>query len=213
MNSTLIKRILSSIILLLSLLIILNIKDIFFIIFLLCVYIISCKEWKNLSGTYFLMLVGWIFLTFSIYTAYEIKVYNNNIIYFLLLICIGSDLGGFIFGKILGGPKLTSISPNKTYAGVFGGFILTIIFSWIYLRVLNFTFFDLTFLNIKFFLVIIFLSFISQFGDLVISYFKRKSKVKDTGKLIPGHGGLLDRIDGMIFVFPVYYLLTLFINL
>ena len=213
MNSNLIKRIFSSIVLLIILLIILNISNIFFTIFLLCIYVISCYEWKNLSSNNFTKFVGWAFLSLSLISIYKIKNFeNNDLIYFFLLISVGSDLGGFLFGKILGGPKLTSISPKKTYSGSIGGFILSFFFFWLYLVILDLSFFGLIFSDIKFIILVLFLSLISQLGDLVISYFKRKSKVKDTGKIIPGHGGLLDRIDGIIFVSPLFYLIVFIIN-
>jgi len=117
-------------------------------------------------------------------------------------------MGGYIFGKILKGPKITKISPNKTYAGVLGGFLCSIIFlySTIYLGkyIINI---NLIF-NLENILWILFISLISQIGDLIISYFKRQSNIKDTGNLIPGHGGILDRIDGMVFVFPVIFILN-----
>ena len=110
--------------------------------------------------------------------------------------------------KVLKGPKLTKISPSKTYSGVLGSFIISIIFSSLYFN--NLSLFGI-FQNSKFdsqiIFIVLFASAISQFGDIAISFFKRKSKLKDTGNIIPGHGGLLDRIDGMIFVFPFMFVL------
>ena len=124
---------------------------------------------------------------------------------FLILICILTDIGGFIFGKIIGGPKLTKYSPKKTYAGMIGSYVLSLSIIPIILKY--------NLINIEKFLVLVFLviivSTISQCGDIIVSYFKRISKIKDTGKIIPGHGGLLDRIDGMIFAYPFSYLLIL----
>jgi len=167
---------------------------------------------KNKSYTFF----GYIFIIFSFYTVYFLRneLYGDYI-YFLmiLLICIFTDIGGYIFGRIFKGPKLTKISPNKTYSGMFGGYFLSIIFMVLFFINLELLI-DRT--NIKVigkelslnnFLLIIAISTASQFGDIVISYFKRLSKIKDTGKIIPGHGGLLDRIDGMIFAFPISYLI------
>ena len=157
--------------------------------------------------------IGFIFILFSFYSAYKLKILELNeetIFNFstIIIICIFTDMGGYIFGKILKGPKITKISPNKTYAGVLGGFLCSIIFlySTIYLGkyIINI---NLIF-NLENILWILFISLISQIGDLIISYFKRQSNIKDTGNLIPGHGGILDRIDGMVFVFPVIFILT-----
>ena len=139
----------------------------------------------------------------------------------ILIICVFTDLGGYIFGKILKGPKLTKISPKKTYAGAFGGFILSIIIALLFTKYtelgtlvyLNLSIwigdlFDIKIINI-FFIFVLFISLVSQVGDLIISYFKRLAKVKDTGNLIPGHGGLLDRVDGIIFAIPASYLLII----
>ncbi len=124
---------------------------------------------------------------------------NNIVIIFLLIICISSDIGGFIFGKLIGGKKLTQISPNKTYAGAIGSFCLSIVFGYLYF--INFKH-NLKF-NLDIIFIILIISSISQLGDLIISFLKRKAKVKDTGKVLPGHGGILDRIDGMIVALPV----------
>ena len=118
---------------------------------------------------------------------------------FLLLICISTDVGGYIFGKILGGKKFTKISPNKTYSGVLGSFILSIIFGIFFYK--YFGEFLILNQNIIFFIFVI--SFVSQLGDLSISYIKRKAKIKDTGYILPGHGGVLDRIDGILVAIPL----------
>ena len=126
----------------------------------------------------------------------------------VIILTISSDIGGYIFGKIFKGPKLTKISPNKTYAGVFGSFLLSLMAGLIYTNYFGKN--EITNSDHLFILLlIIFISLISQIGDLIISYFKRKAKIKDTGKILPGHGGLLDRIDGMIFVFPFCYLIKM----
>ncbi len=120
-------------------------------------------------------------------------------IIFLLLICILTDVGGFICGKLIGGKKLTKISPNKTYSGMLGSLIFSLLFGYLfYYHLMNF----LT-LEINIFIFIIIISLISQFGDLMISFLKRKAKLKDTGSILPGHGGILDRIDGILFAVPV----------
>ena len=119
----------------------------------------------------------------------------------ILLICISTDLGGYIFGKIFKGPKLTKISPKKTLSGAIGGYLLSIIILSIYSNYIynSIKGFEITY---KILIFILLISTISQLGDIIISYFKRLSNIKNTGKIIPGHGGLLDRIDGMIFAFP-----------
>ena len=128
-----------------------------------------------------------------------------NIIY-LFSICIFSDIGGLIFGKIFKGKKLTKISPNKTISGSVGSFILSICLV---------PFFNYLFEKSHDLLILIILSITvslaCQFGDLFISYLKRKAKVKDTGDLLPGHGGVLDRIDGMLFAIPIGSLLWQFL--
>ena len=122
-----------------------------------------------------------------------------------------TDIGCYVFGKILRGPKINTISPNKTYAGMFGGFFSSIFFLYLIISFVDF-FNNYSFIfNSKNISYILFLSLINQVGDFIISYFKRLSKIKDTGSLIPGHGGILDRIDGMIFVFPFAFFLQIFL--
>ena len=136
----------------------------------------------------------------------------------IIIVCIFTDIGGYIFGKTFKGPKLIKISPNKTYSGMFGGFILSIIGTFIFLKYSNFisSYLPLSSLknnNLYLILFILFISAVSQIGDLIISYFKRLSKVKNTGNILPGHGGLLDRIDGIIFAIPTSYLLIKFFEM
>ena len=120
---------------------------------------------------------------------------KQTIFLFILLICIFTDIGGYIFGNIFRGKKLTSISPNKTYAGMIGSFICSLITCTLFIIYFNFSF------QFMFFTFLI--SLVSQSGDLFISYLKRKANIKDTGNFLPGHGGLLDRLDGIIFAIPV----------
>jgi len=108
-------------------------------------------------------------------------------------------------GKSVGGKKLTKISPNKTISGSIGSFSLSLIPIICFFYFENFDVFQLNLVNLIIFILLI--SFICQVGDLFISYFKRKANVKDTGTLLPGHGGLLDRIDGVIFAVPGAFLL------
>ena len=123
---------------------------------------------------------------------------SKNDIFYFFVICIFSDIGGLVFGKIFKGKKLTKISPNKTISGSIGSFFLTLILVPFYYFILNDKLLNI-FLII---LITVFVSFFCQIGDLFISYLKRKAKVKDTGYILPGHGGLLDRIDGMLIALP-----------
>ena len=199
--SNLIKRILSSIILLpLSLYFILS-GSYYLIFFTLICFFISIYEWYKMVKKIELKLLGTIFLIFSFYTFYEIAI--TYIWSFVFLVCISTDIGGYIFGKLFKGPKLTKISPNKTYSGMIGGYFLSLIFLLSFMGWINQK------IYVEWFIVTILISTVSQIGDITISYFKRLSKTKDTGKIIPGHGGLLDRIDGMIFAFPFFYLIEL----
>jgi len=203
------KRMLSSI-LLIPLALFFIIKGSFFLIFfLIACFFISSYEWHLMTKKIKFSLIGYIFFIFSFYSAFQLR---NNLpgeYYYILLvtiICVATDVGGYLFGKIFKGPKLTKISPNKTYSGMFGGFFLTLIFTYIYIN--NFNFIQTNIENtIDIFIIVLLISLISQLGDIIISYFKRLSKIKNTGKIIPGHGGLLDRIDGMIFAFPFSYLI------
>ena len=144
-------------------------------------------------------LLSIIYLTFIVLKLWTIFTGNNEVdklyIYIIFLICIFSDIGGFIFGKTLKGKKLTKISPNKTISGMIGSFILSISVAVIYAQ----EYFEIN--NLIIFSILI--SLISQFGDLIISYLKRKAQIKDTGIMLPGHGGALDRLDGLIFAIPV----------
>ena len=115
-----------------------------------------------------------------------------------MFICICSDIGGYVFGKAIGGKKLTKISPNKTISGSIGSFVMSLIL----ISIIYYFFYN----SIDLFSLIILtliISLSSQLGDLFVSYLKRKARVKDTGNLLPGHGGILDRIDGMLLAIPV----------
>ena len=204
------KRLLSSIILIpISIFFIVK-GSVFFIFFLSVLFLVTSYEWFKMNKENDLLKIfGIIFLFLSFYTTLEIREnYKVNNFLLIIIICIFTDIGGYVFGNIFKGPKLTRISPKKTYSGVFGGFLLSLIAGLIFT---NYFFVDQKIFNedLVLLIVILFISTISQIGDLIISYFKRKAKLKDTGKIIPGHGGLLDRIDGMIFVFPIFYLISI----
>ena len=210
MNNELFQRILSSFILIPLVFFFIFKGSYFFIFFALIIYLITLYEWHFLSVKKNYYLPGFIFISFSLYTFYYLRIEGYyHLFLIIILTCISTDIGGYIFGKILKGPKITKISPNKTYTGMLGGFSLSIILL-IILRSNTDLFLLLknessVYLNI--FVLVIIISFVSQLGDLTISYFKRKSNIKNTGKILPGHGGLLDRIDGMVFAFPFTYLL------
>ena len=208
MTNELFKRVLSSIIILPIFLYIVVKGSFYFLILLIICFLISVYEWQKMDVSKILKLFGIFFLIFSFYTIYEIRnEYRDSYWPFLIIIFISvaTDIGGYIFGKIFKGPKLTKLSPNKTYAGLFGGYTCSII---LYFTIIKTNLVDKQYF-INFLVFILLISSISQFGDILVSYFKRLSKIKDTGKIIPGHGGLLDRIDGIIFAFPASYLIVL----
>ena len=198
MSKELYKRIISSIILIPIILFFILKGSFLFIFFILFCLGVVIYEWHKMSKKKSYRIFGFIFLFISFYTTYKLRIDNDYwILLFVTIICVSTDIGGYVFGKILKGPNLTKFSPNKTYAGMFGGYFLSIIS----VSILN-NFYFIDELQVKWFIFAILISTISQLGDIIISYFKRLSKIKDTGKIIPGHGGLLDRVDGMIFRRP-----------
>ena len=221
MNKEITKRIITSI-LLISLLTLTFYYSYILIISLIFISIIS---WIEFNGMFSRILINNTFkksfLKFSIktisliyLTLFSFVIFNGitqsdfklNMVY-LFSICVCSDIGGLVFGKTFKGKKLTKISPNKTISGSIGSFFLSLALAPIfyYFLVENFyNFFDLI-------IVAIIVSFACQLGDLFISYLKRKAKVKDTGDLLPGHGGFLDRIDGILLAIPVGMILWKFL--
>ena len=184
------KRILSSLIIIpISLFFIVK-GSVFFSFFLSIFFLATCYEWIKMNKKDLLKFLGAIYLFTITYLAYSLREnFGLNIFIFIIIICIFTDIGGYVFGKIFKGPKLTKISPNKTYSGVFGSYFLSIFFV--------FFLFNNYYSYKELFFFVIILSTISQLGDLFISFLKRKAKIKDTGKILPGHGGVLDRLDGI----------------
>ena len=208
-NKELKKRILSSTILIPVSFFFIFEGSITFIFFLSIIFLAVGFEWfKMTKKKELIRILGLFFLFFSFYSAIYLRQYIGlNFFLFLIIVCIFTDIGGYLFGKILKGPKLTKISPNKTYSGVVGSFFISLITGFIYIKYLGQKSKILLNNDLEFVvLLILFISLISQIGDLIISYFKRQAKLKDTGKILPGHGGFLDRLDGIIFVIPVIYL-------
>ena len=211
------KRLISSILMVPAIFFIVLLGSYYFIFFLYLCFAISIYEWINISNSKKYIVPGLFLLMLSFYSAYKVRytTYNDfdgaSLFLFILFICILTDLGGYFFGKILKGPKLTKISPKKTISGFVGGFILPLFFFYILFNneilTINNKNFSVNFLSLIFFIISI--SLISQIGDIAVSYFKRLSGIKNSGNIIPGHGGILDRIDGMIFVFLISYFLYL----
>ena len=162
-----------------------------------------CK--KSLYG---LSLIYLTIFSAMIFSGISQDNYKMSMLY-LFSICICSDIGGLLFGKLFKGKKLTKISPNKTISGSIGSFILSLCLVPIFYLLLNDQFLNLS----NLILLAILVSFFCQLGDLFISFLKRKAKVKDTGDILPGHGGLLDRLDGMIFAIPLGVLIWEFLIL
>ncbi len=202
------KRLITSIILFTALVLLLNYN----FVLLYCIILfgtISILEFTNLlkkinTNTVLKFFCVSIFIIYILYFSLLIF-YNLNhgkeikvITVFILLICIFSDIGGLIFGKTFKGPKLTSISPNKTISGSIGSIISSLIILFIFINLYNYG------IPIyKLFILTISISVLSQAGDIFFSYMKRKARVKDTGNLLPGHGGVLDRFDGILIGLPI----------
>ena len=145
----------------------------------------------------FFILIYIVMFSSIVYFGILQENFKINMLY-LFLICIFSDIGGLLFGKTFKGRRLTRISPNKTISGSIGSFIMSISLVPIFYFCFNNKFsnlFDLV-------LISIFVSFFCQIGDLFVSFLKRKARVKDTSNILPGHGGLLDRIDGILIAIP-----------
>ena len=201
MKKELKKRIITSIILISIVLICLFINNFSWLLLLSIVSFIcwfefinlAKKIWKKKITIFLTIILSFFFLCLFVYITYEYRVkYGEIVIIFTLGVCIFSDIGGYIIGKSIGGKKLTKISPNKTISGSIGSFL----FSLFPLGIMMVLEQDLEDRVVLFCLS---LSLACQLGDLIISYFKRLAKVKDKGKILPGHGGMLDRIDGIIF--------------
>ena len=217
MTKELTKRVITSVVLAAIVLNCLFINNHSWLVLLIVVSLISWSEFFNLIKKIYkkifsklsLLILSFFVLFLFTYSAYKIRSdHGEIIIFFILLICIFSDIGGYVVGKSVGGKKLTKISPNKTISGSVGSFLFSLFPIGIYGLLFIITNNDI----FRFALdneVIIFcliLSLTCQIGDLIISFFKRKAKVKDTGNILPGHGGILDRIDGIIFAVIISYL-------
>ena len=224
MINNIFKRIITSIFLIFLLIFGLYYNDftwhslIIFFLFL-CLYEFYNLISKIFKSKFFFSIIFFLIILY-LYAFYYILIktkiqFGEEAILILLITCIFSDIGGYVFGKFLGGPKLITISPNKTLSGAFGSVILTLVGTSLFIVFLNKIYSnpilsDLSLIN---YIWILMMSIYCQIGDLIVSYLKRKAKVKDTGKILPGHGGVLDRLDGVLFAIPIgtltHFLLTL----
>ena len=209
MKDSIIKRLYTSLVLILLLILIIS-YNFFLVLSLIIFFVISILEFinltrkviqnkilLNLSNLIFIVYTSFLFILFFYFTNFvQLKI----IAFSLLICCIVSDIGGFVFGKLFKGPKLTKISPNKTYSGALGSIILSGIFFSLAIFIFTENF------NFKILLIGIITSLASQLGDLFFSYIKREAKIKDTGNFLPGHGGVLDRLDGILFGVPIGFL-------
>ena len=226
MSKNLKKRIITSAILL-SLLIIFNFSK-FFIVGVFIVVLLLCIEFsellsklvgpgllkhhrnnsypEKLNFKYLSLQILVIFYFLIVFGGTSLELHGRSgsptFFIFILSICFFSDIGGYIIGKLIGGKKLTIISPNKTISGSIGSFSFSIFPLLLFYNYNQYEYF-FSINNLLFCLII---SLVCQLGDLFISYLKRKAKIKDTGVILPGHGGLLDRVDGIIFAVPFAYL-------
>ena len=203
------KRIYTSLALLLLVILIIKFKTIL-VFSLIVLGILSLIEFfeitKKIFKNRFYSLISNIFFLIYLFIFCLIFFFFSNfiqlkfILFSLLLGCIASDIGGFAFGKIFKGPKLTKISPKKTYAGALGSILFTslTLFSLIFFLPVN--------VNYLIFIIAIITSIACQIGDLFFSYLKRKAKIKDTGNFLPGHGGVLDRLDGIFLGIPAGFI-------
>ena len=210
MTKELTRRIITSILLFISAIFCILVDKVFCILTILIVLLWpTFKEWININNKDFkFSIIGFVYLCFVTFSAYHLRgnSFEDAVFFiFILCICAGSDIGGYIFGKIIGGKKLIKISPNKTISGSLGSFIFSTLPIFIF-NFQNYINFELSLKNILFCLTV---SLSCQIGDLIISYFKRLNKMKDSGTILPGHGGLLDRIDGIIFAVPTVFILKI----
>ena len=169
------------------------------------------RNYNNIALRFILKAISLLYLSFVVCIIIFSKLIESEfyiLIIYIILTSVMTDIGGLTIGKIFKGKKLTKISPNKTISGSIGSFIFSLFLIPFFFKFLS------SYVNISFFdivLITLFISFISQLGDLFISLMKRKAKVKNTSDLLPGHGGILDRIDGIIFAVPLgIFLLYLF---
>ncbi len=158
------------------------------------------KNHLNQSLFFFFFTIYMVFFSTLIWTyLLPEKIFSTISLMLILMICISTDIGGYTFGKIIGGKTFTKISPKKTYSGIAGSFI----FSYVVATIFKIFFGNYLEIKMNFLLLILVISTVSQLGDLTISFLKRKANIKDTGSILPGHGGILDRIDGILFALPL----------
>ena len=202
MKNNLIFRLLSSIILAPIIIFIIYKGGIYFLCFLVILSVLGIYEILKLKIYYINFIILTLFISF-IYFLYKIINLENGKIFLFLIILITwlSDIGGYFFGKFLKGPKINIISPNKTYTGFLGSLIF-VQFAIIFLNRMDLNIFASDYKKIIF---LFFSSLVVIIGDLCFSYFKRICKIKDYSNLIPGHGGIFDRIDGMVFLTIFFY--------
>ena len=195
------KRVTSAVILLPVVIFTIIFSQHFFNLLLLLALFFSFIEWFKLNkkNFNFISISGFVIILLSIFFAYYLRgndTKSKTIFLWIVFVCFFSDTGGYFVGKFFGEKKISKISPKKTYAGLYGSFI----FSIFPILIVHFFESNILILSTKSIILSLLFSLFCQLGDMTVSYFKRKNKIKDTGILIPGHGGLLDRIDGLIFV-------------
>ena len=203
-------RVYTSLFLLIMVYLIFTLK-IFLVYSLIVLGVIALLEFHNLINkifkrNIFIFFFNFFFITYMFFFCFLFLVFSDLIhlkilILIILLGCISSDIGGYVIGNFLEGPKLTKISPNKTISGAIGSIVFT------YLTIMSLTFYYTNTVNLSILFLSIGISIACQIGDLIFSYIKRKAKIKDTSNFLPGHGGILDRLDSILFGLPTGLLL------
>jgi phosphatidate cytidylyltransferase len=208
MNKNFLLRFFSSLLLGPLVIFVVYLDNYFFYLLVLVVIVSAAFETLKLKAK---EIKIFIFFLLIIFTLSALQIYNLNngkyIIIFILLLSWLSDIGGYVFGKFIGGKKIKIISPNKTYSGFVGSFVFVQSFGF-YAKSLNISFVNVIFLNFYFLLICTLLVIL---GDMLFSYFKRRCDIKDFSNFLPGHGGLLDRVDGLILLTIFIYIAKLWI--
>ena len=208
MNKNLILRSLSSLLLGPLVIFMVYLENYFFYLLILIIVTLAVYETTKLKIKIIKIFIFSLLIFFAL-SALQIYNLNNGkyVIIFILLLSWLSDIGGYVFGKFIGGKKIKIISPNKTYSGFLGSLLFVQSFGF-YAKSLNLSFINETVLNFYFLLIC---TLVVIFGDMLFSYFKRRCNIKDFSNLLPGHGGLLDRIDGLIPLTIFIYITKLWI--